>query len=242
MQINIDNKKLNYIREGSDSCQKIVLVHGWGGSINSLKSVHDYLKIGLNSYILDLPGFGDSSKPDENWGVDEYSEFLYRSLSTLGVKKCNYFGHSFGGALGINIAAKYPEFIENLILCAPSFKRPLGKEFLPLTQMQKSFSLIRMLYYKVFHPESDVSKRPELENNFRKIITQDLSHLLPKITQRTLVIWGDQDRQTPVAHALVLKENLKNCELRIISDAGHNLPIKKPLEVSALVKTFIGIQ
>ncbi|MDF1497857.1 MAG: alpha/beta hydrolase [Patescibacteria group bacterium] len=77
-QIKIDDLNVSYKQIGSGSIQ-IVLLHGWG--INSDK----YLKLieimskentDLKIIVPDLPGFGKSDEPNENWNLDNYVEFV----------------------------------------------------------------------------------------------------------------------------------------------------------------------
>jgi len=146
--------------------------------------------------------------------------------------------------------------VEKLILGAPSFKRntrPCGQSKektlwerikgltkIPFYEALKPKILpIRKLFYKFFYPSSDVLRFPELESNFRKIVTEDLTPFLPKITIPTLILWGDQDSFVPLEHAYILKAKIKNSKLKIHKGVGHGLPKFKPEWVYMEVKKFI---
>jgi pimeloyl-ACP methyl ester carboxylesterase len=252
-EVIVNNKKINYVSEGN-GLNAVLVVHGWGGS-EGLQGLYDLLKVNNKCIMLDLPGFGYSDNPDPSWGVGEYADLVVDFIKKLGLKKVVLFGHSFGGAVSIYISANYPNLVGKLILSAPSFKRENrsvhtnAKTFLGrvggLTKshiyksLKSKLTNLRKVFYKIFYPKSEVLKYPHLEPNFRKIVTQDLSDLLPKIKQKTLILWGDKDTFVPLSHSFILKAKIKNSKLKVYNDIGHGLPKFKPEWVYMEIKKFI---
>ena len=70
-QLHYDITGIN--RKGEDP---ILLVHGWGGSAESLSPLAKILSTSNKVILVDLPGFGKSDLPDINWGVEEYTEVV----------------------------------------------------------------------------------------------------------------------------------------------------------------------
>jgi len=230
--IEIEGKKVNYEIEGNGD--PFLFVHGWGGSLKSLKELAKQASAQYSAIRIELPGFGESDNPDDSWGVAEYAELVVDFTKKIcqqnkfNLKKLSYFGHSFGGALGVYIAANYQDFIKNLVLCGASFKRSSNIPFQPVSKIKKLLTPLRKLYYKIAYPESDALKFPQLENNFRRIVTTDLSPELEKITTNTIVLWGQDDKETPVQHVDTLRAGLKNAHslsVEIFPEKGHNLPL-----------------
>jgi pimeloyl-ACP methyl ester carboxylesterase len=152
------------------------------------------------------------------------------------LKKVILFGHSFGGSLGIFLAAKYPNLINKLILCAPSYKREVKKSKKLLIRLPQP---LRIIFYRIFFPQSDLWRFPRLESSFHKIVNEDLTPYLPEIKAKTLIIWGALDKQTPIKDSYKLKEKIKNSQLSIFPDDGHSLPLKKPALVFDTIKKFL---
>src|SRR3989338_7668915 len=121
MFITVNGKRLHYEEKGSG--EPILFVHGWPASIKSLYRLYQIASQNYRAIIIDLPGFGKSDNPDPDWGVAEYAKFLVEFIDRLNLKPVIFFGHSFGGALGIYIASNYPNYIKRLILCGASYKR-----------------------------------------------------------------------------------------------------------------------
>ena len=237
MNLNLQGKKINYKIIGTGD--PFLLIHGWGGSSQSLQKLAQLLAIKYQTFVIDLPGFGLTDKPDPGWGVGEYAKFLIDFIEKLNLKPVIYFGHSFGGGLGIFMAAKYPNQIKKLILCSASYKRYPSKT----TKISRFFSwlppLFKKIIYKIFFPDSDLYKVPDLEENFRKIVTQDLTSSLQAIKTPTLVLWGGNDKETPIEQAYELHKKINHSRLKIFPEIGHNLPLQHPQLVYDEINKFL---
>jgi len=225
---------INYEEKGQG--EAILLVHGWGGNINSLKQLASQIPNNFRAITIDLPGFGKSDLPGHDWGIEEFGYCLVGFLKTLHIEKVIYFGHSFGGSLGIYLAANYPKLISKLILCAPSYKREVIKSKGLLTRLPQP---LRIILYRIFFPHSDLWRFPHLESNFRKIVQQDLIVFLPKIKAKTLILWGEADRETLIDQSTLLHKKIPNSILKTFPNIGHNLPLKYPELVYQELKKFL---
>lgn len=237
MKLIFGGKTINYKITGKGD--PTLLVHGWGGTSKSLQPLAQLISSKYKTITLDLPGFGLSSDPDPDWGVEDYAKFLIDFICELRLRPVIFFGHSFGGALAIFIAVNYPNYIKKLILCGASYKR----SSLSSTKVSRLLSwlppTIKKIIYKVFFPHSDLYKVPGLEANFRKIVTQDLTPALKSIVTPTLILWGEKDKETPVSHAHELEKKIKNSQLKIFPNIGHNLPIIYPQKIYEEMDKFL---
>ena len=247
MTTQLNGLKINYQEKGRG--EPIIFVHGWGGTIASLKKLYSLAAKKYHALILDLPGFGLSDNPPPHWGTKEYADLIINLLDKLEIKKTVYFGHSFGGGLGIYIAAHYPKKINKLILAGAAFKRQ-NKQSPLIIKLNRYFSLfplpssirifIKKALYRLLFPQSDLMRHPHLQTNFKKIIREDLTANLKKITIPTLILWGEEDRYTPLNQAYQLKKLIKNSKLKIFPRIGHSLPLKKPKDIFNHLNKFIA--
>lgn len=247
MFLTIHGKKLHYEQKGSG--EPILFVHGWPATIKSLQKLYQIASINYKAIIIDLPGFGKSDNPEPDWGVEGYASHITTFIKELGIKKVHYFGHSFGGELGIYIASHTPEILHTLIIANSSYKRE-GKSKKSVKIMKNllkgisQFNIIepyvKKYFYRIFFPNSDILKAPHLESNFRKIITQDLTPYVSSIKVPTLILWGQLDTTTPIHWAHELNEKIKKSKLKVFQNATHNLPLKYPEEVYEEIEAFIS--
>ena len=66
---------------------------------------------------MDLMGFGDSDKPPRMYSVADYAKTVIALLDELGIKKTSILGNHTGAFVAGEVAAAYPERLEELILC-----------------------------------------------------------------------------------------------------------------------------
>lgn len=70
-------------------------------------------------YAPDLPGYGQSAKPDVHYSLEFYVDFLEKFTTKLGITKMHVVGLSLGGAIAIRYAHLHPEQVKRMILVAP---------------------------------------------------------------------------------------------------------------------------
>ena len=80
-----------------------------------------------------------------------------------------------------------------------------------------------------------------LRQTLVKVVNEDLTAVLPNIAASTLLIYGENDTATPVRDAKVIESRIPDSGLCIIKDAGHWAFVEKPGEVTAIIKSFLGV-
>ena len=121
MKINIKNMDVNYIQYGKGK-KNVVLLHGWGQNIQMMDPIGKRLENLATITIVDLPGHGESSEPQNALTIYDYCDILKELLDKLKIKKPILIGHSFGGRVSICFAAKYGA--EKLVLLgAPCIRK-----------------------------------------------------------------------------------------------------------------------
>ncbi len=114
---------INFVRTGSG--KPVVLIHGIAASLHDWDKLASQLVTeGFETIALDLPGHGDSCKPDQ---LDFYHlENIFDSLAdwmrTLELDRPPILiGHSMGGYLSLEYALRYPERTQGLVLIDPFY-------------------------------------------------------------------------------------------------------------------------
>jgi len=117
--IDINGVKLSYVESGSGS-ETLLFVHGVGGSLNNWDYNLEYFSARFHVLALDLPGHGNSEKPNLPYSVKLHADFIYQFLKAKNVNKVTLIGHSMGGQAAIILQLKHPEMVKKLVLVAPS--------------------------------------------------------------------------------------------------------------------------
>lgn len=227
----------------------LLLLHGW----RSNSSIWSPILTGLvdnnyTVYCLDLPGFGKSETPQKPFTLDDYTMIVKEFLRKLAINNLTLVGHSFGGAVAIKTSILIPDSIKALVLIDSSGIRKTsasieGKKIMAKI-LKPVFSLyfmqgIKKAIYRLIEAE-DYIVTPELKATYLNILKDNLSSELPKIKQKTLLIWGSNDKNTPVQHARLMHQSILQSKLEILSNAGHFSFIDKPEEFKEKLNNFLN--
>ncbi|MBN2100555.1 alpha/beta hydrolase [Candidatus Dojkabacteria bacterium] len=230
--------------------ERLILIHGWGGPEPWAQYVPDLVSMGLQVFVISLPGFGGSDIPGEIIDSEYYAELVQKFLEELEIERPIILGHSLGGKVALILQAKYHLAKELVLTGSAGYKRfylgvtlkvilaKIGKFILGLlggfgrnvARREKFLSLIA---------SEDELQSGEMKESFRKIISEDIRHILKEIKIPTLLIWGDADSQTPLIDGVEMSREIEGSKLKIIKGAGHFAFMDYPEIFFKLVKEFI---
>ncbi|EKE13705.1 MAG: alpha/beta superfamily hydrolase/acyltransferase, partial [uncultured bacterium] len=97
---------------------------------------------------------------------------------------------------------------------------------------------LKQFIYKKIGAE-DYIATPQLKETFLNIINENLEDCLSEINQKTLIVWGENDKDTPLEFAKIMHQKIKNSKLKIIKEAGHFSFLDKPKEFCQELLNFI---
>ena len=252
---------------GATDSIPIVLIHGTGSSLHTYNDWTSQL-IGDHRVVrMDLPGYGLTGPfPHRDYSIDNYVLFLKHFLETLGIKSCVLAGNSLGGRLAWNFTAEYPNMVEKLILIDASGypskakSTPLAFKIAQTPIIKNIFTFITPRFIakasveNVYEDKTKVTKklvdryfeltlregnRQAFIDRFR-IPSDTNSHKKIKlIAQRTLILWGEQDKLIPLKMAYQFHNDLANDTLVILKDVGHIPMEESPVQSLAPVIAFL---
>jgi pimeloyl-ACP methyl ester carboxylesterase len=211
---------------------QVLMLHGWGGAIESFAPVLDALQRSYTVAAFDLPGFGSSSPPPTTWGSADYASLALKLMDCLHLDRPHLVGHSFGGQVAIQLAATTPQRVDKLVLVGsagirtkPALTTRLKRLAARLGRWLAAYGgpmgekLRVEIYRRVQSP--DYADAGALRPTLVRVINEDLTPLLPLITAPTLLVWGEHDRDVPLAAARVMAQRLPAAQLVVLENAGH---------------------
>lgn len=236
-QIIVGGLNIDYFQSGNLEREGVVVfLHGWGSRAAHLKSIFENLP---NFVALDLPGFGGSDLPLAPWGVAEFASFLKNFLEKLEIRSPIFVGHSVGGSIIIKYLAEGGTAKKAILIDSAGIRKRGLKIFLYkiVTKIFKLvFSLpglnifkakIRKKFYCAID-SVDYIEAGKMTEGYKKIIRDDLTDDLPKIKTPTVLIWGENDRDTPLWQGELMREKIEGAKLFVIPSAGHFSFIDQP--------------
>lgn len=249
MQIVVNELLTRYETAGNG--RVVLLLHGWGDSLNGMAGLQKALAGNYQVISVDLPGFGQTQAPQAAWNLDNYAEFVAAFLKKLGVQELYaVVGHSNGGALAIravSLGALAPQKL--VLLAAAGIRTSHGGRRLLLKIIAKAGNIatiwlperyrraLRKSLYGV--AGSDMLVAPHLQETFKITVRQDVQADAAQITLPTLLIYAEDDRAVPLLDGQKYNKLIKNSTLKVLP-GGHFVHIDNAEVVRQAVGEFLA--
>jgi pimeloyl-ACP methyl ester carboxylesterase len=122
-----------YLEAGSGP--PVIVLHGLAMTNASMISTLAELSRDHRVLAPDLPGFGDSAKPDAAYDPAFFSRWLLAFMDATGIERAHIIGNSMGGRIAIETALVAPHRVEKLALFAPSLAFRKNRQAVPLVRL-----------------------------------------------------------------------------------------------------------
>ena len=134
--------------------------------------------------------------------------------------------------------------MKGLILVSAAGIRDRSKLLSKLGLLLKRFSFLpgypffRGSYYRFIIRKTDyLNAKGAMKETFKKVIEEDLTLILSSVRAKTLILWGEKDKVTPLSNAHLMKEKIGGSELEILEGLAHTPHLENP---EILAKKIIG--
>lgn len=234
---------LNTVVLGQVTNRSLIMMHGWGQSLNALRGLGGLLSSNFYVHLIDLPGFGNSPLPHfastekGAWSTLDYANVVKAYIEERNLNKPHILGHSFGGRVCLQLAANYSELIDNVILIDSAGLKPIRdlRERLRFTWIKITKNIIifsnnilpNQIYKKLHawfvskYGSPDFQEAGNLKNILVKAVTEDQSQNARSIKNKVLVLWGEEDSITPLYMAHQFNKYIANSTLVSFGHKGH---------------------
>ena len=235
----------------------LVLVHGFLGSTEMWEPQIKYFKENFRVLSPALPGFGKSNKLQSCESIKCMAECILKALEKKKIKRFNLLGHSMGGMIVQEIAKLAAKKIINLICYGTGPRGNIPGRFETIDESRKKLKTnglestanqIAKTWFvngdkaKYFYLCEQAGKQTSLKAADDGLIAMknwEGVKNLKNITNRTLIIWGDQDKAYNYNQVETLKNNINNSILKVINGCSHNVHLEKPDEFNNCVSNFL---
>lgn len=261
-QVQVGEFTLRYYEGGPADGETILMLHGFGGNRDTWLRFSRPLTEHYHVIALDLPGFGESSKPDASYDVASQVERLHALIQALQIRKLHLIGNSMGGHIAALYSARHGDGVLSLALLntagvtspikSEMFQRVQRGEPNPLVVRQpKDFDVLMQFVFatppdmpgplKRHFAEQSMANRAHYDQIFTQLRERyvPLEPELAKIQVPTLLLWGDQDRVLDVSSIEVMTPLLKKPRVVIMKDCGHVPMLERPAETAQHYQDFL---
>ena len=253
-QLELAGAALTYDDEGPRDAADVplVFVHGWTANRHRWDHQTAHFSSGRRVIRLDLRGHGDSTGAGVPT-IAELAEDVLALLDHLKVERFVLVGHSMGGMIAQTIALAHPARVERMVLVNSigrmTYSR--GRGLLMAASTLVPFKLfVAANIQRAFapgYPREEIREHVRASAGTPREVVMtlygamrafDVLERAGEIRTPTLMVHGYHDVQLPVAQMLRMAKAYPDAEVRIL-DAGHELPLEKPAELTAVLERFV---
>jgi pimeloyl-ACP methyl ester carboxylesterase len=255
--VGVDGLTVAYRESGQGTA--LVLLHGFLCDSRCWRPQLAQLADQFRVIAWDAPGAGASSDPPDDFTTASYARCLAAFLDAVGVARAHLVGLSWGGILAqefyrlsalrcrsLVLADTYagwrgslPEVVwtSRLADCLRDSEAPprtVVATFLPGIFTESAPLALREEFAAIaseFHPVG--FRLMSLSSS-----AVDTRELLPRITAPTLLLWGSEDRRSPLSVAEQFHSAIPGSQLVVIPNAGHLSNMEQPEVFSHHVRRF----
>lgn len=264
----VEGVRVHYQEVGEADAPPMILIHGFAASNLVWSKVFlELAAAGFRVIAPDLPGYGYSDKPRKHdYTIARQAEIVAAFMKQLQIDQAVLVGSSYGAAIAATIALDHPALVEKLVLVGavtnnkPTryllmrlFSSPIIGDILsPL--VVGSRRLLRLRMKRVYDRHSWVLDERRVDarhlplrtrgahraiiRTVRRWDAERVSREAHLLTQPTLLIWGDTDREVPLGDGRRLHEEIPASRLVIFRECGHLPQEEYPQAFTKLVSEF----
>jgi len=261
----VDGVRLRLRDTGPRHAPAIILLHGFGSSLDTWEPWAQALSARYRVIRFDLPGFGLTG-PDPTGDYSDAREIkiLVDLMDQLGVSRAALIGNSLGGRIAWNFSAQHPDRVTRMVLISPDgFASP---EF-PYEKAPETPLAMRALPYVTPKPllretlaaayarpdalsEATLTRyhdlmlapgvREAILERMEQVRLHDPAPTLARIKIPTLLLWGEKDAMIPIRNAEDYLRDLPNATLVRLPNLGHVPFEEDPAGSLAPVQAFLA--
>ncbi|MFT3853493.1 MAG: alpha/beta hydrolase [Ilumatobacteraceae bacterium] len=246
---------------GPEDGTPIVAFHGFTGPLGGEPALVCLADAGFRVHAPIWPGYSDTGGEG---AIDDMLDFALHGadvVEALGIAPgaAHLVGHSMGAMIAAEMAALAPYGYGKLVLVDPlglwlddhpitDIYSLLPYEFPPLLFHDAAVGTALLAGGGGDFSDTEAIQRFLIGNNRRlgtagKILfpipNRRLSKRLYRVTNETLLVWGDDDRLLPPAYAEAWSQALPQAATATIAAAGHLAPYERPDAVADAIATFL---
>jgi len=256
--VEVNGLRIAYQRAGKGP--PLVLLHGILGDSRDWRPQLEALQDAFDVIAWDAPGCGQSSDPEEDASASDYADWLAGLMDALGVTPAHIAGLSWGGTLALAFYRRRPGSVRSLILADTyaGWKGSLPPEIVAerLATVLRESRMAPEAFVPGWIPGLVTGDAPQmLRDEITRVMSdfhpagyramalafagEDLRPVLPEIRVPALLIWGQDDRRSPVSVGRRMRDSIPGAGLAVIPGAGHMSNLEQPGQFNAEVRKFL---
>jgi len=254
----ITDGAINVMSVGEGPGMPVVMLHGFGGDMNSWALAQAELGVSRTVHALDLPAHGGSTIPSAPLTVESIARSVAQAFDAIGVARAHFIAHSLGAAVSLLLAREHPSRVASLSLIAPAalgpdidaayieaflsaerrpqMKQALAALFADPEQIRREMvdDVLRFMRTDGVPAALRGLAKDAFPDGKQRLVLRDVAAAAAVPVQ---VIWGQQDRVIPDTHSRDLPQSI---HVHLIESAGHMVHLEQANRVNSLLAAFLS--
>lgn len=248
---------LNYLEQGDEQGEPVILLHGYTDSWNSYALVLPLLSPAYHVFALDQRGHGESSKAANDFTVESFVADVVAFMDAQGIDKAAVVGHSLGSMIAQLVAIHHPDRVSRLVLigamtvggnpgvlafnaAVQTLTDPIDPAFVRDFQTSTQVNEISPAFLDKVVAESLKVPAHVWRQAMASFVEQETTCDLHKISAPTLIMWGELDPYFPRSDQETLAALIPQATLRIYEQVSHNPHWEQPERFVADLEQFLA--
>ena len=250
MYFHYKKQKICYEKYGNGE-QTIIILPGWGDVKHTYSFIMNYFMNDYTIYYFDYPSFGNSPSLDIEFEMEDYALMILSFFKKKRIYNPIIIAHSFGGRIVSLLLGKYQYSCQKLVLIDVagikhfSIKLLFKKKIYQLLKLFLYFiPTCKKSYYReklfILFSSSDYKKVSiPMRKTFQNILKMNLKKYYKNILCETLILWGKNDKDTPLKDATTLHKIIPNSGLIVYQKSGHFSYYELPYNTLLILDSFL---
>lgn len=240
----------------------VIFIHGFCESSSIWNALSNDLSDEFHVICPDLPGFGQSELPDNDFSLEDIGDIVVRWLKDKGINECIVIGHSLGGYISLEILRKYPDFVKGIGLFNssafedPSDKKENRNKLIEFIGNSGVSPFLKTFVPSLFYPRTAIKHQKTIDNIEKEGLSigpqsvmkyaaamRDRAgsiDLLQKRKDRILLIAGEYDQNVPLEKSLEMAALLENENVHIVKESAHMSVFEQSELCYKVIREFVN--
>lgn len=203
--------------------KQLLFLHGYLSSGEAFAAQTRFFSRYFECFAPDMPAFGKNTEMPYPYALDDYVHWLKDYMKKNGVVRPHVIAHSFGARVAVKAAAEDGSLFSSLVLTGAAGLKP--KRTLKYRVNKIRFRLLKKFKSKdkleKYYSSDYRALSAPMRESFIKIVNEHLEESAKKVKNPVLLVYGENDRETPLYMAKRYKKLIRGSRLVVLENAGH---------------------
>ena len=223
----------------------LIFLHGWVGSWRYWIPSMQAASISFRTYAIDLWGFGDTSKAEEHYTLEEQVNLVDLFMQEMGIGKVALIGHGLGSIVAMMYACRYKRFVDRvMVIGLPDGQHTLSARLKTSPPNELADWLVsRTAEGEAARAEAPKADLRAIQSSLENLDRVDLPALSQSLETPCLMVYGQNDPALEDSSSSNETQNglPEHIHQIVFEQSGHFPMLEEQSKFNRLVADFLSL-